>query len=249
MRGRRAALAAITVILALTGGGIAAATTPHAEEPAVASDALAAAAPSFSDIGPNDTFYADVTWLASSGITTGWTDGTFRPTAPVTREAVAAFMYRWLRHTAAIPACTGATRIFSDVDADNPFCAAIEFMQGLHLTTGFTDGTFHPSDPVTREGLTAMLIRVFDISGTCPTGARIFSDVTATSPFCGYIEASYAMRIARGWPDGTFRPGLPVERQAVAAWLHGADTILANRKDAPGLQLAPAVLAAVPALG
>ena len=43
---------------------------------------------------PSHTFYDEIEWLADSGITTGYPDGTFRPGAPVTRQAMAAYLER-----------------------------------------------------------------------------------------------------------------------------------------------------------
>jgi len=48
----------------------------------------------FSDVPPSHPFYNDITWLSRSGITTGYPDGTFRPGAPVTRQAMAAYLQR-----------------------------------------------------------------------------------------------------------------------------------------------------------
>ncbi|MFW2512311.1 S-layer homology domain-containing protein [Demequina sp. SO4-13] len=53
----------------------------------------------FVDVTADNTeFYAEITWLADSGITTGWTVGDetqFRPFSPITRDAMAAFLYRF----------------------------------------------------------------------------------------------------------------------------------------------------------
>ncbi len=53
----------------------------------------------FTDITPSSQFYKEITWLAASGISTGWTeqDGskTYRPLSPVNRDAMAAFLYRF----------------------------------------------------------------------------------------------------------------------------------------------------------
>ncbi|MDO4917790.1 MAG: ExeM/NucH family extracellular endonuclease [Rothia sp. (in: high G+C Gram-positive bacteria)] len=49
----------------------------------------------FSDVKTSDLFAKEVSWLASCGITTGWDDGTFRPQDAITRDAMAAFIYRF----------------------------------------------------------------------------------------------------------------------------------------------------------
>lgn len=43
----------------------------------------------------NSQFYREITWLASTGISTGWPDGTYRPVTPIARDAMAAFIYRY----------------------------------------------------------------------------------------------------------------------------------------------------------
>src|SRR5699024_8330329 len=52
----------------------------------------------FSDVPSGHQFAREITWLASTGITTGWSDGTFRPVASIARDAMAAFMIRWMEH-------------------------------------------------------------------------------------------------------------------------------------------------------
>ncbi|TGO05752.1 OmpL47-type beta-barrel domain-containing protein [Serinibacter arcticus] len=66
-----------------------------AGSPAVA---LPATSP-FDDITPSTQFYAEISWMYSEEITTGWqgNDGTriYRPLSPVNRDAMAAFLYRY----------------------------------------------------------------------------------------------------------------------------------------------------------
>ena len=51
---------------------------------------------SFPDVPKTHTFYKAVSWAASYKITTGFSDGTFRPTANCTRGQCVAFIYRML---------------------------------------------------------------------------------------------------------------------------------------------------------
>ena len=52
--------------------------------------------PSFSDVPDTHPFYQEIEALAASGISTGFPDGTFRPSNTVTRQAMAAFLSRAL---------------------------------------------------------------------------------------------------------------------------------------------------------
>jgi len=46
------------------------------------------------DDANNSTFRNEIEWLTTNGITNGFNDGTFRPSSPVTRESMAAFLFR-----------------------------------------------------------------------------------------------------------------------------------------------------------
>ncbi len=48
----------------------------------------------FKDVPKSAKYYKEINWLASTGITTGWADNTFRPYTSSTREATSAFLFR-----------------------------------------------------------------------------------------------------------------------------------------------------------
>ncbi|MGZ5408302.1 MAG: S-layer homology domain-containing protein, partial [Aeromicrobium sp.] len=48
----------------------------------------------FSDVPISHPFCAEISWMKDAGISTGYDDGTYRPSADVTRMAMSAFMYR-----------------------------------------------------------------------------------------------------------------------------------------------------------
>lgn len=53
----------------------------------------------FDDVPTSHVFAREIRWMAQEGISRGWSDGTFRPGAFVTREQMAAFFMRWLSVT------------------------------------------------------------------------------------------------------------------------------------------------------
>src|SRR5918996_2812237 len=55
---------------------------------------VALASHQFSDVPDGHSFHDDIDWLADYGITTGFGDGTFRPSDPVTRGQMARFLHR-----------------------------------------------------------------------------------------------------------------------------------------------------------
>jgi hypothetical protein len=115
--------------------------------------------PGFSDVPPGHLFFDEIAWLVDEGIATGFPDGTFRPTAPVSRQAMAAFMYRAAgAPDGDDPSCASAP--FPDVPVSHDFCGEIAWLVGTGVTTGFADGTFQPADPVTRQSTVAFLQRL-----------------------------------------------------------------------------------------
>lgn len=115
--------------------------------------------PGFPDVGPTHPFHDEIAWLASSGIAAGFSDGTFRPAAPVSRQAMAAFLYRAAGSPEGDdPGCNDAP--FPDVPASHQFCGEIAWMVAAGITTGYDDGTFRPTDTVTRQAMVAFLQRL-----------------------------------------------------------------------------------------
>jgi hypothetical protein len=55
---------------------------------------LAAADHQFPDVPTTNTFHDDIAWLEDAGVTGGFPDGTYRPSANVTRGSMAAFLRR-----------------------------------------------------------------------------------------------------------------------------------------------------------
>lgn len=49
----------------------------------------------YSDVPDSSPFHNDIDWVTYYGIAQGYTDGTFKPTNPVSRQAMAAFLHRY----------------------------------------------------------------------------------------------------------------------------------------------------------
>jgi hypothetical protein len=169
----------------------------------------------FPDVGSDHAFCLEIEWLAGSGITGGFDDGTFRPAETVTRQATAAFLYRAAGEPAFSPP---ASPTFPDVGTTHPFRTEIEWMVARGITEGFDDGTFRPTATVTRQAISAFLFRYADVPYIDLPLAPTFSDVGFWHPFFDPIEWLAAEGIAGGFDDGTFRPASPVTRQAAAAF-------------------------------
>ena len=176
---------------------------------------------SFTDVPLDHAFFEQIEWLTKEGIATGYTDGTFRPAAPVSRQAAAAFLSRWLP-TPELADCTVAP--FTDVPATHTFCKQIAWMSDAALTAGYPDGTFRPAATVTRQAGAAFIARA--VGGELPVcTVAPFTDVPVDHAFCEEIQWMKAEGLSVGYPDGTFGATLPMTRQAMAAWIYAAPAI------------------------
>lgn len=179
----------------------------------------AAAGRGFSDVPRSQLFYGDITWLAARGITTGNADGTFGPTQPVTRQAMAAFLYRFANPGKSAPACT--SKPFSDVPTSSPFCGDVAWLAAHHVTMGNTDGTYGPVVAVSRQAMAAFMYRIVNNGASAPACLTPpFPDVPTSNPFCGAIGWLVGQGVTDGFGDGGYHPTDAVAREAMAAFLH-----------------------------
>ncbi|QHC65683.1 hypothetical protein GSU68_03195 [Rathayibacter sp. VKM Ac-2759] len=176
----------------------------------------------FVDVPEAHAFYGPIQWMGDTGLSNGFPGpgGTkeYRPAIDVTREAMAAFLYRYSGVTFTPP----ATPSFSDVPAASEFYTAIEWMKAEGITTGNADGTYGPKDAVTRQAMAAFLGRLNKEDVSNPGPAQ-FSDVPSSNPFFGYVNWMKTSGLSTGYPDGTYHPLENVTRQAMAAFLYRND--------------------------
>jgi hypothetical protein len=118
----------------------------------------------FADLAPSELYFKEIIWLTARNVSTGWVDGngtrTFRPSQPVNRDAMAAFMYRLAGRPAFDPP---AVSPFADVTTDNVYYHEITWLAAQDISTGWkeTDGTrtFRPYQAVNRDAMAAFMYR------------------------------------------------------------------------------------------
>lgn len=120
----------------------------------------------FTDVDPTNTHYHAINWLAELGITTGVSPGIYDPGGLVTRQAMASFISR-AHQTLGVFDAEDIDDIVSGFEGD-PFTDIatassvhrpnIEVLQALGIIGGFTDGTYRPGEPVTRQQMARFLM-------------------------------------------------------------------------------------------
>ncbi|MDQ2806993.1 MAG: S-layer homology domain-containing protein [Chloroflexota bacterium] len=165
----------------------------------------------FSDVAPTDYFYTPVHYLACLAVVSGYSDGTFRPYNQTTRAQLAKIVVGgkvWAADT------TGGPH-FTDVPSGNTFYPFIETAFHHGIISGYSDGTFRPSNPVTRGQLSKIIVSAQGWP-VDTTGGPHFTDVPTTSVFYTFVETAVNHGIISGYSDGTFRPANPATRGQIA---------------------------------
>lgn len=150
--------------------------------------------------------------ISDANVAEGYADGTFRPYRNVTRGQMATFVARALRLAA--PDADAPT--FSDIKG-HVHADAIRAIADEGVAGGYQDGTFRPDRVVTRSQMATFIARAFDVP-IASAGAPTFSDISR-DPHRENIRAVADAGIAAGYPDGTYRPGIAVNRGQMATFL------------------------------
>lgn len=171
----------------------------------------------FNDVPDALQFSTEVNGLAASGVVQGWPDRTYRPLAPVARDAMAAFIFRCAKplHLDSTPPTVSP---FVDIKPTDAFYKEICWLHKKGIARGWPDGTFRPLEPVRRDAMAAFLRRAchdrYSVSDS-----PYFNDVKQDDMFFTDIQWMQERGISTGWPDGSYRPLEIVRRDAMAAFL------------------------------
>src|SRR3954470_18116134 len=110
--------------------------------------------PTFRDGASAHSFYRYIETAAAWGVISGYSDGTFRPNAPITRGQLAKVVVSAM----AWPIESSAGPRFSDVPASDPFYQYIETARANRLISGYADGSFHPGTAATRAQIAKIIV-------------------------------------------------------------------------------------------
>ncbi|HWP96361.1 MAG TPA: S-layer homology domain-containing protein [Syntrophomonadaceae bacterium] len=104
---------------------------------------------------------------------------------------------------------TGNTS-FADLPPNNSLYPYVHYLQGKNIISGFPDGSFRPTDSITRAQAAQMNVQTKGL--TPATGGQTFSDVPTEYWAYGAIEAATKTGLFAGYPDGTFKPDGQITR-------------------------------------
>ncbi len=171
-------------------------------------------ASSFSDVS-NSWAKDNIESMINLGLISGYSDGTFKPNATITRAEFLSILIRVLEKTQNVKLQTGNT--FNDTAnhwANDYISTAI----ALKITNGYEDGTFGPNDNITREQIAVMLAKAanYDANQTSVS----FTDNQLISAWAvSAVDYTVNEKLFTGYKDGSFGPKKNATRAEVSALL------------------------------
>lgn len=149
-----------------------------------------AAAKTFKDVPASYYAHKEIVSLVDRGVIKGFSDGTFKPTNQVTRAEFAAFVARALD----LPE---ASSRFSDVPKTSALYDGVSRAHKAGIIKGFSNGTFRPNTPVTRQDMAVMLDRAMQIKGSyTKTKSLDFSDNAKVGAYAkSSVQRMYAYNV------------------------------------------------------
>ena len=160
-------------------------------------------AQSFSDVADGAWYDDAVAWAADRDLFHGNDDGTFAPERAITRAEMAAVLY----NLAGSPAVDGSVALPSDCPAGSWYADAVRWALSAEAFNGYPDGTFGPTEELTREQAGAVLMNMAAARGE-DTSARAdlsaYPDEDAVSP---WFAETMSWAVAEGVISGSEHDG------------------------------------------
>lgn len=175
-----------------------------------------------------------VKWSVEGNIGTITSTGQFKATTAGSGKIIATLGSK----TVSIPVKVKEKVIFKDVPTNHPYFNEISYSVKNNIVTGYSDGTFRPTENISREHAAVILTRVLKLDTTNVQNPN-FKDVPTNYPYYKEIAAAANYGLVSGKNDGTFNPKGKLTRAqmakilAIAFELHGSESKSTKFKDVP----------------
>ncbi|MDH4423763.1 MULTISPECIES: M60 family metallopeptidase [Bacillus cereus group] len=170
----------------------------------------------FKDVPQGHWAFSAIHHLANEGIIAGYGNGIFGMGDNVTREQVAALIYRTLH----IEKQDKYENPYGDIDKNlTMFSEEILALTKLGIFQGDHQGNFRPKAAITRAEMAQVITKAFRLNVKAPHN---FNDVPANSWAKDAISAIQSNHIAAGIGEGKFAPDMKVTREQYAQFLYNA---------------------------
>ncbi|MCH5477091.1 S-layer homology domain-containing protein [Bacillus cereus] len=177
---------------------------------------------SFKDVSRSHWSYSEIAYMVQKNIMSGYGDGNFGPSDNITREQLAAVLYRQLK-----PADTN----------DNPFndingswaTKEIKALTKAGIFSVNSEKKFNPKNTATRAEIASVLTKAYNLKVKANYEFNDMKGHWANE----YVKALYTNGIASGTGNKNFSPNANVTREQMAVFLYRAINLDPEFKPSP----------------
>lgn len=120
----------------------------------------------FRDVAAGSYYEKAAIWAAENGLVSGYENGCFGPNDPVTREQLAAILYRYAQYRGLDVSQTGSIGGFADNSSVSGYArTAMAWANGAGLISGMGDNTLAPRGQATRGQAAVILMGLDKLAG------------------------------------------------------------------------------------
>ena len=120
----------------------------------------AAGSSSFPDVPQGEYYAAPVAWAAANGVVNGYETGLFEPQNPITREQMAAILYRYAQRKGLDVSGGADLSLYADAGRVSPYAVdAMAWAVHTGLITGVDSTTLQPGGSAVRAQVATILMR------------------------------------------------------------------------------------------
>jgi choice-of-anchor B domain-containing protein len=176
---------------------------------------------SFTDVPATNGFYRFVETILHNGVTGGCAGASYCPAASTTREQMGVFALVSKQRAGYVPPPCSATPMFADVPPGSPYCRWIEELARRGVVSGCGGGNYCPQGAVNREQMAVFALKTLEGLSYVPPACTSapYSDVSASSPFCPYIQELTVRGVVTGCGGGNYCPAEAVSREQMSVFL------------------------------
>ena len=115
----------------------------------------------FPDVADGTWYTEAVEWASKNGIVLGYGDGSFRPDQSITRQEMAAMLYRYMNYLGYDMSARGDLSTFNDADQVGDWALEnVQWANGAGIITGKDGNRIDPLGNATRAEVATMLMRI-----------------------------------------------------------------------------------------
>ena len=168
----------------------------------------------YTDVKESDWFYPAVSEATANKLFSGYEDGSFKPSASITRAEAAKVLVTYA-HGSLLP--DAPDNLYSDIEGGEWYAPFVAVSGSEDIIPAGKE--FDPLTPITREDTVVGMMKVLNITPTDSdlSEADKFTDKKDISDYAlKSVAAASAKGIINGYEDGSFGAKLPVTRAEFA---------------------------------